>query len=164
MSPNLTVLEINQDDDDIEVVLRADSVQDRFFPPLLAAQTFLLVRGLVEQDCDSRPETPSPRESARPRRWAFAQEIYSNGGRGTESGHFLEHLALQMASLLHEESGGPSRVMSAETQWDFRIEPNVYRLRFHNLSVSLLREALVRCREVLSRLDYLLDLSLVLSA
>jgi hypothetical protein len=144
---------------DSVLVVRACSVEDRFFPPLLAAQLLLDVRGLVHQDCYSRPVLPGGRGTKNgaartARRWALAQEIYSNGGRGTESGHFLEHLVLETAMMVNT---GRFRRFSAETSWNFREEPDVFRTRFFKMDLGIACEAVRRSAEVLARRGYLLD-------
>jgi hypothetical protein len=159
--PNLSVVDLAREGDDALLVLRIGSEADRFFSPMLAARILLDVRGLVHQSCFSRPE-PRSGSGAKEgiarstRRWAFAQEIYSNEGRGTESGHFLEHLVLEMAlGLTH---GRRSRRFAAETSWNWRKEPDVYRVRFDHASERVVAPAVVLAASVLAEHDYRLEL------
>lgn len=160
--PHLSVLEIAPNAKDTLVVLRAGSPEDRYFPPMLAAQLFLDIRGLIQQDCDSLPAPPrGPKRSKEgttraSRRWAFAQEIFSNNGRGTESGHFLEHLTLEMALRVSQSK---TRIaLSGDTSWNFRDEPDIYRVRFQAVGPELIRPSLEMAREALARWDYQLQI------
>jgi hypothetical protein len=161
--PNLSVVDLTRDGDDSILVVRAGAVADRFFSPMLAAQLMIDVRGLVHQSCYSKPE-PKPNEGRRAkeghprgvRRWAFAQEIFSNEGRGTESGHFLEHLVLEMA--LSVARPGRARRFAAETSWNWREEPDQFRLRFFHMEEPLVRSALELSANALAQRDYLLKL------
>lgn len=161
--PNLSVLEITTVGVDTHLVVRAGSVQDRFFPPLLAAQLLLDVQGLVHQDCYSRPLVPLGRGTKRgatrsARRWALAQEIFSNGGRGTESGHFLEHLVLELAMEINQ---GRYRRFVGETSWNWLDEPQLFRTRLFKMDLDVAYRALIRSAEVLARRGYILDLSAI---
>lgn len=145
------------DSADTHVVVRATTREDRYFPPLLAAQLLLDVRGLVQQNCYSKPASGKKRDT---RRWAFAQEIYSNQGRGTEAGHFLEHLILEMLS----QADPRARRFLAETSWDFAHEPDVYRLRFCKATVAEVKHALTQGAEILRRRQYHLAISHTLAS
>lgn len=168
MNQNLSVVELAADGEDTLVVVKTEDLEDRYFPPLLAAQVFLSVRGLIHQDCDSLPipvvmhgfkeGTTQPS-----RRWAFAQEIFSNNGRGTESGHFLEHLILQVATNI-KSADGDCRPLCGETSWDFSEEPDLFRIRFYEVEPDLIRVALGHTSEILAGLSYGLDVSSVQSA
>jgi hypothetical protein len=162
--PNLSVLSVSADGPDTLVTVKAGSFEDRFFPPLLAAQVFLDVRGLIHQECDSRPideaEDGQPQGAkdgcTRPsRRWAFAQEIFSNNGRGTESAHFLEHLVLQIATNIRGDECPP---LYGETSWDFREVPDVFQICFQQVDPDIIRVALQHSSEVLGAWGYRLDL------
>lgn len=158
LRPQLCLLDLLADGEDSLALVQARSTDERFFPPLLAAQLLLDVRGLVHQSCFSRPLSAKPRsdrQSREARRWALAQEIFSNAGRGTEAGHFLEHLTLEMLTTLPQAG---RRRFSAETSWDFRAEPELFRLRFFKIEPVQVREALQKSAEVLSRRDYRLEL------
>ncbi len=164
IAPNLSVLDITRDGDDSLVLVRVGSPADRFFSPMLAAQLMIDVRGLVHQSCFSKPEPPGGRKAKEGhprgvRRWAFAQEIFSNEGRGTESGHFLEHLVLEMALTVSRP--GRSRRFAAETSWNWREEPDRFRLRFFHMDEPLVRSALDLCSTALQQRNYSLDLGAV---
>jgi hypothetical protein len=136
---------------DTHLVVRAATWEDRYFPPLLAAQLFLDVRGLVGQSCYSKLGLG---KSRRAQRWTLAQEIYSNQGRGTEAGHFLEHLLLEVLTQAHP---GAER-LSAETTWDFTREPDVFRIRFRKIPQGSVEHALAQGAEILGRRQYHLAL------
>jgi hypothetical protein len=144
------VLGIVDETNDTHLVLKASTSDDRYFPPLLAAQLLLDVGGLVKQNCFSKPGAGAGAQKAA-RRWAFAQEIFSNQGRGTEAGHFLEHLILEML-LLHAPK--PSRKFTAETSWNFIREPDVYRLRFRKTNREEVATALAQSIDILHRRNY----------
>lgn len=165
MKHNLSVVQVVADRADTLLVVKTGKVEDRYFPPLLAAQVFLHVRGLIHQDCDSLPAPVvnhgfKEGSSQASRRWAFAQEIFSNNGRGTESGHFLEHLVLQVATNIKSEAGD-SRPLCGETSWDFVEEPDVFRIRFYEVDKGLICEALRESSALLSRLRYGFDVARV---
>lgn len=157
---NLSVLDLVREGDDSLVTVHVANVSDRFFSPLLAAKLMIDVRGLVHQSCYSKPDPSEglhakagqPRGS---RRWAFAQEIFSNQGRGTESGHFLEHLVLEMA--LSVTRPGRARRFSGETTWNWREEPDRFRLRFFHMDEKVLRSALSLSAKALAHHDYIID-------
>ncbi len=164
MHPNLSVQSIAAEGPDTLVVVRAGSFEDRFFPPLLAARVFLDVRGLIHQGCDSRPAEWNPGmehigigdgESEECRRWAFAQEIYSNNGRGTESAHFLEHLVLQIATNIRGDDCPP---LYGETSWDFREIPDIFVIRFRQVDPDVIQVALQHSSEILKTCGYRLAL------
>ena len=160
-APNITVLGLTREGEDSIVTVHVRSPEDRFFPPMLAAQLMMDVNGLVHQSCFSKPvvgggihaKEGSPRGA---RRWAFAQEIFSNEGRGTESGHFLEHLVLEMA--LGVTRPGRARRFAGETTWDWRVEPDRFHLRFFHMDEPLVRSALSLSASALSRHGYALEL------
>lgn len=158
---NLSVQALETDGLDTLLVVRAATIEDCYFPPLLAAQLLLDVRGLIHQDCYSRPVPPGERATKNgavrtARRWALAQEIYSNGGRGTEAGHFLEHLVLETAMVVNR---GRFRRFSGETSWNFREEPELFHTRLYKMDPTVARASLVQSAEVLARRGYNLDLS-----
>ncbi len=158
---NLTVVDLETDGDDTLVQLAVGAKQDRYFSPILAAQLMIDVDGLVQQACITHPE---PRgvlgakegRARGQRRWAFAQEIFSNEGRGTESGHFLEHLVLEAA--LSVVTPSRARRFAGETTWNWREEPDRYRLRFFNMDEALVRSSLALSANALAYRDYHLDL------
>jgi hypothetical protein len=159
--PNLSVVDLTRDGDDSLLVVSAGAIADRFFSPMLAAQLMIDVRGLVHQSCYSKPEPNEGRRAKEGhprgvRRWAFAQEIFSNEGRGTESGHFLEHLVLEMA--LSVARPGRARRFAAETSWNWREEPDRFRLRFFHMDAPLVQSALKLSAEALATRGYLLQL------
>jgi hypothetical protein len=126
-------------------LVRAAGPEECLFPPLLAAQLMLDVDGLVHQSCLSRLSA-----NGRRRRWAFAQEIYANGGRGTEAGHFLEHLVLEL--LARRAPQAPRFV--GETSWDFRAAPGLFTLRFRKVGPDAVYAALGEGAEILARRGY----------
>lgn len=142
---HLAVLQVDAESADTHVVIKAATPADRYFPPLLAAQMLLDVGGLVKQSCYSKPGKKKASG-----RWAFAQEIFSNHGRGTEAGHFLEHLILEMLSLADKTA----RRFTGETTWNFTREPDVYRLRFNMATPDEVKSALVQGAEILGRRQY----------
>ncbi|MEI8256898.1 MAG: hypothetical protein WCJ30_14590 [Deltaproteobacteria bacterium] len=158
---NLTVVDLVSDGADTLVQIAVGAKGDRYFSPILAAQLMIDVDGLVQQACithlEPRGALGAKEGQARgPRRWAFAQEIFSNEGRGTESGHFLEHLVLEAA--LSVVTPSRARRFAGETTWNWRTEPNLYRLRFFNMDQALVRSSLALSANALGHRDYLLDL------
>jgi hypothetical protein len=143
--PHLAVEEVAAEFGGARVLVRAAGPAECLFPPLLAAQLLIDVDGLVHQSCLSQL---SP--SGRRRRWAFAQEIYANGGRGTEAGHFLEHLVLELLA----KSAPAAPRFTGETSWDFRAAPGLFTLRFRKVGPDGVFAALKEGAEILARRGY----------